>query len=238
MTKRIIHKSHTRGHADYGWLNTHHTFSFANYYDADRIHFGALRVLNDDIISGGNGFDTHPHDNMEIISIPLEGALVHRDSMGNSTVIHQGDIQVMSAGSGIEHSEYNYHPDKSGKFLQIWVFPNKRNVTPRYGQITLNPADSLNRLQQIVSPDPNDEGLWIHQEAWFHIGNFTQRSQFEYKLKKKGNGVYLFVIEGEAEIEDEPLGPRDGIGIWESDSISITAKNTLKLLIMEVPMIS
>lgn len=235
-TKQIFHKSNTRGHADYGWLNTHHTFSFSNYYDAARVNFGALRVLNDDIIAGGTGFDTHPHDNMEIISIPLEGALKHRDCMGNTTVIHEADIQVMSAGTGIQHSEFNYSPNKSGKFLQIWVFPNKRNVTPRYGQTTLNRVDSENKLQQIVSPNPNDQGLWIHQDAWFHLGNFSQSQSFEYRLKKEGNGIYLFVIEGVAECEGQTLESRDGLGIWDTDSITITAKSNLKILIMEVPM--
>src|SRR5512133_742964 len=180
MANTILHKAATRGHANHGWLNSFHTFSFANYYDPERVHFGALRVLNDDTVEAGMGFDTHPHDNMEIISIPLEGDLEHRDSMGNSSVIRYGDIQVMSAGTGIFHSEFNANKDKRVKFLQIWVFPNKKNVNPRYGQITLNPDDRHNRLHQILSPNPHDEGVWIYQDAWFHLAKFDKDFSAEY----------------------------------------------------------
>src|SRR6188508_2139805 len=163
MKNTVLHKANTRGHADHGWLNAYHSFSFASWYNPDRIQFGTLRVLNDDTVAPGMGFGTHPHDNMEIISIPLEGDLEHKDSMGNTTVIRNGDIQVMSAGSGIQHSEYNKNKDQSVKFLQIWVFPNKKNVTPRYDQITLNINDRHNKLQQIISPNVDDAGVWIHQ---------------------------------------------------------------------------
>lgn len=188
LENSILHKANTRGYADHGWLKSRHTFSFANYHNPERMHFGVLRVLNDDIVDAGRGFGTHPHDNMEIISIPLEGDLEHKDSMGNTTVIKNGDVQVMSAGTGVFHSEFNKNQDKLVKFLQIWVYPNKRNVTPRYGQISLDIAARKNKFQQILSPDPNDEGVWIHQDAWFHMGNFDQGISSSYTLKKKGNG--------------------------------------------------
>src|SRR5690606_20497754 len=172
--KKIIHRANTRGYANHGWLKSYHTFSFANYYDPERMHFGALRVLNDDTVAGGMGFGKHPHNNMEIISIPLDGDLEHQDSMGNTAVIRNGDIQVMSAGTGIYHSEYNKNKDKPVKFLQIWVIPNKGNVEPRYDQVTLNVADRHNKLQQIVSPKDGGEGVWIHQDAWFHLGKFDE----------------------------------------------------------------
>lgn len=237
MSKTIIHRASTRGHANHGWLDTYHTFSFADYYDPERMHFGALRVLNDDTVAGGMGFGTHPHDNMEIISIPTEGDLEHKDSMGNVQVIKHGDIQVMSAGTGIQHSEKNKNHDKPVKFFQIWVFPNKRNVTPRYGQITLNPADRKNRLQQIVSPDEKEQATWIHQDAWFHLGSFDKGKQAEYTLKRKGDGVYAYVIEGEFSINGEKLGRRDGMGISNTDTINIEASSDkAELLLMEVPM--
>jgi len=236
MANTILHKANTRGHANHGWLDSYHTFSFADYYDAKRIHFGVLRVLNDDQIAAGRGFDMHPHDNMEIISIPLEGALEHKDSMGNVAVINNGDIQVMSAGTGIYHSEYNRNKDKWGKFLQIWVFPNKKNVTPRYDQITLNLADRHNKLQQILSPDSHDAGVWIHQDAWFHLGKFDRDFCTEYAIKRKGNGVYAFVITGDISIDGNQLNQRDGLGIWDTDKISIVANSPdAALLIMDVP---
>ena len=190
----VLHKSDSRGHADHGWLVSKHTFSFANYYNPERMHFGVLRVLNDDYVAPGMGFGTHPHDNMEIISIPLEGDLEHKDSMGNVAVIRHGDIQVMSAGTGITHSEYNRNKNLPVKFLQIWIFPDKRNVTPRYDQLTLNLSDRQNRLQQVLSPSPQDEGVWIHQQAWFHLGNFDDGVSQSYSIKARGNGVYAFVL--------------------------------------------
>lgn len=232
----VLHKASTRGHADHGWLNTHHTFSFANYYNPDRMHFGVLRVLNDDVVEAGKGFPTHPHDNMEIISIPLEGDLEHKDSMGNVAVIKNGDVQVMSAGTGITHSEYNRNGNKLVKFLQIWVFPNKNKVTPRYDQVTLKATELRNRLQQILSPDPNDEGVWIHQDAWFHLGKFDQGISTVYKLKKTGNGIYAFVIKGKVTIDGNTLNDRDGLGTWDVSSISIKADSLTDLLLMEVPM--
>ncbi|MFL0162024.1 pirin family protein [Aquirufa salirivi] len=237
MTKSILHKADSRGKANHGWLISSHTFSFANYYDPSRIHFGALRVLNDDMVKGGMGFGQHPHDNMEIISIPFEGDLEHKDSMGNVAVIRQGDIQVMSAGTGIYHSEYNHDKEEAVKFLQIWVFPNKKNVTPRYDQITLENKDSLNQLQQILSPNPEDEGVWIHQDAWFHLGHFEEGKSSHYQIKKSGNGVYAFVLEGQFSIEGYDLDRRDGLGLWELEGFDLKAKSeNAKILLMEVPM--
>jgi redox-sensitive bicupin YhaK (pirin superfamily) len=237
MENFVLHKAATRGHANHGWLDAHHTFSFANYYDPERIHFGALRVLNDDIVDGGMGFGMHPHENMEIISIPLEGDLEHKDSMGNSAVIRHGDIQVMSAGTGVYHSEFNKNKDKKVKLLQIWVFPNKRNVTPRYDQITLNPLDRKNKFQQLVSPNPDDAGMWIHQNAWFNLGTFDGEMQQEYKLHDAKNGVYAFIIKGSATINGQSLSTRDGLGIWNTEELNIiTLQPDTELLLMEVPM--
>ena len=236
MSKKILHKAFTRGHADHGWLNSFHTFSFAGYFDPERTHFGALRVLNDDTVSPGMGFGTHAHDNMEIVSIPLEGELEHKDSMGNVAVIKKGDIQVMSAGTGVKHSEYNKSKDKAVKFLQIWIFPDKKNVAPRYDQVSLKPEDRHNRLQQVLSPDKGREGVWIHQQAWFHMGKFDKGFEAEYTLEKKENGVYAFVLSGKATVDDQPLDNRDGLGISETDRFKITADEDLEILLMEVPM--
>jgi redox-sensitive bicupin YhaK (pirin superfamily) len=236
MKNTILHKAETRGDANHGWLHSRHTFSFADYYNPDRLNFGALRVLNDDIVEAGKGFGTHPHDNMEIISIPLEGDLEHRDSMGNIAVIRHGDVQVMSAGTGIFHSEYNKNLDHLVKFLQIWVFPNKKNVKPRYDQITLNIEDRHNKLQQILSPRPDDEGVWIHQNAWFFMGNFTKGFSTDYKINAKGNGAYVFMIKGDATLNDQSLSARDGFGIWDFEILSIKADSDAEILLMEVPM--
>lgn len=231
----VLHKASTRGHANHGWLDTHHTFSFANYHNPERMSFGVLRVLNDDRIAGGTGFGTHPHDNMEIISIPLSGDLEHKDSMGNTAVIRQGELQVMSAGTGIFHSEYNKNKDQEARFLQIWLFPKKRNVKPRYDQIVL-PGQSRNELAQVLSPSPDDDGVWIHQDAWFHLGKFDAGKSVEYKLKKPGNGIYTFVINGELSAGDQDLEKRDGYGVWDTNSLHFNFKKDSEILIMEVPM--
>ena len=237
MANTILHKADTRGNANHGWLNSHHTFSFANYYNPERVHFGVLRVLNDDRVEAGMGFGTHPHDNMEIISIPLEGDLEHKDSMGNVAVIRNGDIQVMSAGSGITHSEYNKNKDSEVKFLQIWILPNKRNVTPRYDQISLKTEDRHNKLQQIISPNANDEGAWMHQDAWFQLGTFDKNFETLYKLKKQGNGVYAFVLKGDVTIEGTELNERDGLGKWNTENISIKSNTAgAEILLMDIPM--
>ena len=237
MANTILHKAATRGDANHGWLHSRHTFSFADYYDPERIHFGALRVLNDDYVAAGMGFGTHPHNNMEIISIPLEGDLEHKDSMGTVAVIKNGDVQVMSAGTGITHSEYNKNKDKPVKFLQIWVIPNRKNVQPRYDQITLNPADRHNKLQQIISPNVGDAGVWIYQDAWFHLGEFDKDFAIDYTVKKTGNGVYAFILKGDVTIDGNVLNERDGMGIWNTDKISIKANSQdAEVLLMEVPM--
>ncbi|MFT4667652.1 MAG: redox-sensitive bicupin YhaK (pirin superfamily) [Ulvibacter sp.] len=234
--KSVLHKADTRGHANHGWLDSHHTFSFANYRNPERMNFGVLRVLNDDVVTGGRGFGTHPHDNMEIISIPLQGDLEHQDSMGNKTVIKQGDVQVMSAGTGVQHSEYNKNKNDEVRFLQIWMFPSKKNVTPRYGQITLDSNKATNGFQQVLSPSPDDEGVWAHQNAWFNIGEFASGCEETYEIKDKQNGVYAFVLEGEINIEGQDLSKRDGFGVWDTDKISIKATKGAKVLLMDVPM--
>ncbi|MEO8067503.1 MAG: pirin family protein [Flavobacteriales bacterium] len=237
MANTVLHKAATRGHADHGWLNSHHSFSFANYYDPERMNFGVLRVLNDDTVSAGMGFGTHPHDNMEIISIPLEGDLEHKDSMGNTAVIRHGDVQVMSAGTGIRHSEYNRNKESLVKFLQIWVFPNERGVTPRYDQITLDATKRHNRLQQILSPKADDDGVWIHQNAWFHLGTFDTDFATTYTLKDKANGVYAFVIKGDFTVNGIALNQRDGLGLWDTDTLQLKADSAgAEVLLMEVPM--
>ncbi|HLF52130.1 pirin family protein [Flavobacterium sp.] len=236
MENTVLHKANTRGNANHGWLNAYHTFSFASYNNPDRNHFGVLRVLNDDTIAAGMGFGEHPHDNMEIITIPLEGDLAHKDSMGNSETIKNGDVQVMSAGTGIRHSEFNPNEDQQTKLLQIWLFPNKRNVEPRYQQITLNPEDRKNKLQQILSPNPEDAGVWIHQDAWFHLGNFDANMEAPYAIKKKGNGLYVFVLKGDITVNGQELNTRDGFGIWDIDSVNIKATSDAEFLLMEVPM--
>ena len=237
MTNTVLHKASSRGHADHGWLNSYHTFSFAGYHNPERVHFGMLRVLNDDTVQAGQGFGTHPHNDMEIVSIPLEGDLEHKDSMGNKTVIRHGDVQVMSAGTGVYHSEYNHNNDRQVKFLQIWVFPDRKGVTPRYDQITLDVNDRRNKFQQVVSPNADDEGVWVHQDAWFHLGQFDKDFSLNYDVKKTGNGVYAFVLNGEFEIDGQKLETRDGYGMWDLDKFSVKAlTQDAEILLMEVPM--
>ena len=233
--KKIFHASSTRGEANHGWLHAKHSFSFANYFDPKRIQFGALRVLNDDIIAPGMGFGSHPHDNMEIITIPLEGALEHKDSMDNIGVIEADEIQVMSAGTGIYHSEYNKNKDKQVKVLQLWVLPKEKNVTPRYDQKSIKELKKPNTLYPIVTPDPNGPAMWIHQDAWFHMGDFNQSTEIEYKINKAGNGVYVFLIEGSAEIAGEAIKKRDALGIWETDNFILKMASNSRVLLIEVP---
>jgi redox-sensitive bicupin YhaK (pirin superfamily) len=237
MKNYTLIKSEDRGHADHGWLKSYHSFSFAHYYNPDKIHFGALRVLNDDFVEGGKGFGKHPHDNMEIISIALEGDLEHADSMGNKTVISQGDIQVMSAGTGVFHSEYNKNTDKPVKFLQIWVYPKVKNIAPRYDQITLVKEDRRNHLQQVLSPSPEDAGVWIHQDAWFHMGLFDKGFTSTYKVKNESNGIYAFVLKGNWDIDGNKLAQRDALEITGTEQIQLTAETEdAEILLMEVPM--
>ena len=234
--KSVFHSASSRGEADHGWLKAKHSFSFANFYNPERIQFGVLRVLNDDIIAPGMGFGTHPHDNMEIITIPLEGALEHKDSMDNIGFVETDEIQVMSAGTGVYHSEYNKNKDQSVSLLQIWVFPNTQNVTPRYGQKNIKNLKKPNSFYPIVTPNPKDSEMWIYQDAWFHLGEFNKDTTVKYSIQKNGNGVYVFVIEGEGSVLDKTLSKRDALGIWEADSFSINAKKNSKILLLEVPM--
>jgi redox-sensitive bicupin YhaK (pirin superfamily) len=231
----ILHKAGDRGHANHGWLDSFHSFSFANYFDPNKVHFGALRVLNDDTVEGGYGFGKHPHDNMEIISIPLVGDLKHEDSTGRKEVIRQNDVQIMSAGSGIAHSEMNANPDTEVKFLQIWIFPKEQNIAPRYQQKTFEPASRINKLQTVVAPD-NDAAVYIHQDAWLSLGKFETGFSTEYVINKAGNGVYVLVLEGEATINGNQLNKRDALGVWDTDKIELKANTAADILLIEVPM--
>ena len=234
---KVLHPAQSRGAANHGWLKSFHSFSFANYYNPQKMHFGVLRVLNDDEVAPSMGFGTHPHDNMEIISIPLSGELKHKDSMGNEAIIKTGEIQVMSAGTGIQHSEHNASTSEPVKFLQIWLFPNKKNVTPRYDQILLPDLAKHNVLHQVLSPNAEDAGVWIHQNAWFHMGTFDAGTAQSYALKDSRNGLYLFMIEGSIEIEGETLGARDAIGLSGLNEVSFTSQSeNTRVLLMEVPM--
>ena len=234
--KKIFHPASSRGAADHGWLQAKHSFSFANYYDSERVQFGALRVLNDDIIAPGMGFGTHPHDNMEIITIPLDGTLEHKDSMDNIGVIETDEIQVMSAGSGVYHSEYNKNKDQSVSLLQIWVFPNKKNVTPRYDQKNIKDLKKANSFYPIVTPKQNGPGMWIHQDAWFHLGEFDKETRINYNINKKGNGVYAFIIEGSVQIDGESLEKRDALGIWDTEKFELLVNQNSRVLLIEVPL--
>lgn len=234
--KTLFHAANARGHANHGWLDTYHSFSFAGFFDPDRMRFGTLRVLNDDTVEGGQGFGTHPHKDMEIISIPLEGALEHKDSTGVTGVIRKGEIQVMTAGKGVHHSEYNHHRDEAVKFLQIWVFPREKDLEPGAQQMNIQSGAVKNDFQQIVSPHPDDEGLWINQDAWFSWADFDKGTVKEYKIRKKGNGVYVFVLNGKIQIGDTELNSRDGLGIWDTDSLEIRSSADGEFLLMDIPM--
>lgn len=234
--RAVFYSADSRGYADHGWLKSYHSFSFANYFNPEKMNFGALRVLNDDYVEGGMGFGKHPHDNMEIISIPLEGDLEHGDSMGNSGIIRSGDVQVMSAGTGVIHSEMNASPDKAVKFLQIWVIPRERDVTPRYDQISIENGIVQNGFQQIVSPYKEDAGVWIHQDAWFNVGNWDAGIDKVYNLHKPGNGVYIFVLEGQLEVHNQVLNRRDALGIVDASEVKLQSLESSRFLIIEVPM--
>lgn len=236
MNKNVFHGASSRGHASHGWLDSFHTFSFAGYHNPERVHFGALRVLNDDTVSGGEGFGRHPHDNMEIISIVLDGALEHQDSMGHTQVMQPGEVQVMSAGTGVTHSEYNHHKDQKVKFLQIWIFPDERNVTPRYDQKMFDAAARKDQLQTLVSPIHNDdEGLKIHQNAWIYRTDLNAGKTIDMNLKRPENGLYAFLINGHVKINGQEMRSRDGFGITDTDKIQIEAIGDADLLLLEVP---
>jgi redox-sensitive bicupin YhaK (pirin superfamily) len=234
--KTVFHSEASRGHANHGWLNAKHSFSFASWQNPERVHFGALRVLNDDIVAPSMGFGKHPHDNMEIITIPLKGALKHQDSMGNSSVIEAGEVQVMSAGTGVQHSEVNAKEDEAINLFQIWIFPNQQNVTPRYDQIRYAEESMRNHFLQVVSPNPDDAGTWIHQDAWIHLSQMETGTHLTYELKKSGKGVDILNIAGTYEIAEQTLNNRDAIGIWETESVTIHANKSGRLLLIEVPM--
>ncbi|WP_352310017.1 pirin family protein [Psychrobacter sp. W2-37-MNA-CIBAN-0211] len=234
--KTIYHAANSRGDANHGWLKSKHTFSFANYHNPERMGFGALRVINDDFVIGGQGFGKHSHRDMEIISIPLAGKLGHGDNIGNNGIIETGEIQVMSAGTGITHSEMNGDDKEDVKFLQIWVIPNKMNVAPRYQQVRMGDIMQPNTFNQVLSPNADDAGVWIHQNAWFSMGDFEQGVTQNYTLNDANNGVYVFVIEGSVTINNNTLNTRDGLGVWDTKSMTMDVLNNSKVLIMEVPM--
>lgn len=233
--KTILHKASTRGHNSFGWLNSYHSFSFGKYHDPARMNFGALRVLNDDTVKEGMGFGKHPHDNMEIVSIPLSGDLHHEDSTGRNEIIREHDVQIMSAGSGITHSEVNANKDKEVKFLQIWVLPKEKNIEPHYQQKSFKPQDRINKILTVVAPN-DDNAVWINQDAWFSLANFSNGFINNYTIHKKGNGVYAFVIKGKISVNSIELNERDGLGIDEIDEITIKADSDAELLLIEVPM--
>ena len=232
----VLHKSETRGFANHGWLQSRHTFSFANYHNPERMNFGLLRVINDDIVKPSMGFGTHPHENMEIVSIPLIGSLRHQDSMGNKHVINAGEVQIMSAGSGLTHSEYNNSEKEDVNFLQIWVFPKEKNIAPRYGQRYFDSADRQNKFQVLVSPQKSDDNIWVNQDAWFSMADLEAGKEITYQKHHNANGVYFFVIEGSVDIEGTSLEPRDGLGLEHGESLMIKAKSNTQLLVIEVPM--
>lgn len=235
--RTVLHRADSRGSANFGWLKSRHTFSFANYYHPERIHFGALRVLNDDIIAGGTGFGTHPHDNMEIVSIPLKGALAHKDSTGRAEVIRQGEVQIMSAGRGIRHSEMNHLKSEETHFLQIWILPKEMNIAPRYEQKPFAAEARQNSIQTVVAPD-DAQAVWINQDAWFSLTTIDAGREVPYALHKAQQGVYVFVLSGKVEVAGETLGARDGLGVWDTDRIELRALEAAEVLLIEVPMLS
>lgn len=233
---KIFHPANERGYFDHGWLKTYHSFSFANWYSPQKIHFGKLRVLNDDWVAPAEGFGKHPHDNMEIVTIPLNGSLAHKDSMGHQENIKPNEVQVMSAGTGITHSEFNASDSENVELLQIWVFPNRSGHKPRYDQKYFDPSERKNKLQTIVSPDKNANLLWLNQDAYFNLGDFEKGKTISYKIHNENNGVYIFNIEGKIKIFDETLNRRDALGIWEIESFEISAEEDSKFLLIEIPM--
>jgi quercetin 2,3-dioxygenase len=232
----IFHPAPDRGHVDFGWLDSHHSFSFGNWYDGEKVHFGALRVLNDDVVKGGNGFDSHPHENMEIISIPLKGTLAHKDSTGTEGIISSGDVQIMSAGSGIRHSEYNASHFDPVNFLQIWIFPKQLNIRPRHEKRSFDPLGRINQWQVVVSALPGDGGLYIYQDARLSLARLDGGKVLEYENGFAGNGVYVFVLTGSVEIGDKRLSARDGLGITGTEAFLVKALEDTEVLAIEVPM--
>jgi redox-sensitive bicupin YhaK (pirin superfamily) len=234
--KTTIYKASDRGHADHGWLNAHHSFSFANWYDPLKIHFGMLRVLNDDIVSAGEGFGMHPHNDMEIITIILKGELEHRDNMGNGSVIRPGDVQVMSAGTGVMHSEFNPSKTNSVNLFQLWIFPKEKGIKPRYDQKTFDPELRKNKVQTVASGFKTNGELYIHQDAAISLASIENGKEIEYSLSKNGNGAFIMVVTGAIEINGEKLSLRDAIGVSDTNSITIKANSDSEILIIDVPM--
>ncbi|WP_430409078.1 pirin family protein [Kordia sp.] len=236
--KTIYHKANSRGKADHGWLKSHHSFSFASYQNPDRMGFGQLRVLNDDIVKPKMGFGTHPHQNMEIISIPLSGALSHKDSMDNKRAITVGEVQVMSAGTGLQHSEFNDSRTEEVNFLQLWIQPQELGVAPRYEQKEFDQKNRENKFQTVVAPKDNsiDDALWIHQQAYISLGNFDASQTINFKLNDASHGIYIFVLEGEIEVGDQTLETKDALGVWETENVAINVKENSKMVVIEVPM--
>lgn len=235
--KPMYHKNQSRGLSDHGWLKSRHTFSFADYYNPESMNFGLLRVLNDDIVTPSMGFGTHPHENMEIISIPLSGALRHQDSMGNKHIISTGEVQIMSAGRGITHSEYNDSSSEDVNFLQIWVLPKERDITPRYDQKLFDEGNRKNRFQLLVAPENSEETVLINQDAWFSLADIEAEKQVIYEKNDKKNGVYFFVIEGNVNIDGNAVKRRDGLGIVDGETYPIVAQSKAQLLAIEVPLV-
>lgn len=233
--KTILHTSAERGHADHGWLQSHHSFSFASFHNPEKMHFGLLRVLNDDVVAAGRGFGRHPHENMEIITIPLFGALAHNDSTGGSEIIRTGEVQIMHAGSGIYHSEMNPSASDPVGLFQIWIFPEKGNIYPSYDQRLFDWQAKANEWTTVVAPD-QENALWINQQAWLNLARIETGKAIDYQSNKGGQGLYVMVIEGEVSIGDQLLGRRDAMGIWETDSVKIEANSEAQVLLIEVPM--
>lgn len=234
--KTVLYKNEERGYANHGWLKSHHTFSFAGYYNPAKINFGMLRVVNDDSVLGGYGFGTHPHDNMEIVSIPLQGAIRHQDSIGTNGVIKTGDVQIMSAGYGIEHSEYNNSKTEELKFLQIWVFPKKKDIEPRYQQLSYDPAKMKNTILEVVSPEQKEDTLWINQDAYFSLSELDQNESLNYQVRKPNHGVFVFALEGALELSDLQINRRDAVGVYQTENFELKAKQNSRILFIEVPM--
>lgn len=235
MNQKVLHRASTRGHADHGWLNAHHTFSFASYYHPERVHFGALRVLNDDIVEGGTGFGIHAHDNMEIVTIPLQGSLQHRDSMGNTSVIRPNEVQLMTAGTGIQHSEISPVKGEDTNLLQIWVFPKYRDLKPKYDQRKFDPKERINQFQTVVEPS-GEKGVKIEQDSWFSLTHLEAGKSLSYQTHLPTNGIYVFVIDGSVEVAGEKLSRRDGLGLWDGTEATFTATENAEILVIEVPM--
>lgn len=237
MTAQVtVYKAAERGHANHGWLNANHSFSFGSWYNPERMNFGALRVLNDDTVAPGMGFPTHPHNNMEIITIPLSGAVHHKDNMGNDGEIPTGEVQVMSAGTGVTHSEFNGNQDAELKLFQIWIIPNKHNVEPRYDQFKIEPSSHQNKFTQLVSPNKDDDGTWIYQDAYIHMATLEAGKSIDYVPKKSGHGLYVMNIEGTFSALSNELNDRDVMSIVDTEKVTFNAQTTSKLLVLEVPM--